>query len=264
MSGLLTLRNFLWLITTATEVVLFLFLFRRKLQTTHAAFATYIFSTIAQSALAASVYSRWGYNTSLASNAIWASQGVVICLRFTAVYEMARRILSGYAGLWSLAKRLLAAIGLSTVAYSLLVAKKEFFLLVLNLDRGLELAISAFVVSLLLFARFQMLPVQPLERALAIGFSMYSCFYAINDTLFEKLLNAYLPLWGYLDILTFLASLLIWMQAVWTLSKGRSLAGGPEWISRSMYATLSPELNVRLKQLNEEVSQLLRVEKQSS
>ncbi len=182
-------------------------------------------------------------------------------MRFMAVYEMARRILASYAGLWSLAKRLLAAIGLSTVAYSLLVAKKKMFLLVLNLDRGLELAIAAFVVSLLLFARFYMLPVQPLDRALGIGFSMYSCFYVINDTLFEKLLGAYLPLWGYLDILTFLASLLIWIQAVWILSEETSPVSGSNSLPSGMYAALSPELTVRLRVLNEQVSHLLRVEK---
>ena len=43
-----------------------------------------------------------------------------------------------------------------------------------------------------------LLPIEPLDRALAIGFSLYSCFYVINDTIFEKLNNKFLEMWGYI------------------------------------------------------------------
>jgi hypothetical protein len=264
MTGLLTLRNLLWLITTSAEILLLFFLLRRKLQNTHTAFLVYILSTIMQSALAVFIYSHWGLESAMASTVIWLSQGVVICLRFGAVFEMARRILGAYTGLWLLAKRLLGIIGLGVVGYSMLVAKKQLYLLVLNLDRGLELGIAAFVVSLLLFARFYLLPVPPLDRALAIGFCMYSCFYVINDTLFEKLLNSYLGLWGYLDVLTFLASLLIWSHAVLTYSRVALAPSSAGAIPRAPYTALSPELNIRLKQLNKQLSQLLHAEKQRS
>jgi hypothetical protein len=264
MAGLLTLRNLLWLITTAAEILLLVSLFRRRMQSTHTAFLVYIASTITQSALAVYIYTRWGLNSTLASVVIWSSQGVVICLRFLAVFEMARRILSAYRGLWSLAKRLLAVIGLGVVGYSLLVAQKQMNLLVLNLDRGLELAIAAFVVALLLFARFYLLPVRPLDRALAIGFCLYSCFYVVNDTLFERLMGSDLALWGFLDIVTFLASLSIWSQAVLAYSPVSSNLSEPAVIAKIPYAAISPELNVRLQQLNGQLAQLLRVEKQRS
>ena len=264
MSGLLTLRNLLWLTTTSTEIFLLVSLLRRKLQNTHAAFAIYILGTIAQSALASFTYMRWGADSEVTSTVIWLSQGVVICLRFSAVVEMARRIFAAYAGLWSLAKRVLSVTALGVVAYSVLAPKKDIYTMVLNLDRGLELAIATFVVCLLLFARFYLLPVERLDRALAIGFFMYSCFYVVNDTLFEKLVNSYLQLWGYLDILTFLASLLIWTNAVLAYSAVASASGGPGRVPPSLYGSLSPELNVRLKQLNDQLSQFLRAEKQRS
>jgi hypothetical protein len=261
MTGLLTLRNLLWLITTSAEIFLLFSLLRRKLQTTHAAFAVYLISTIVQSVVAAFIYTREGVNAAVVFYIIWLSQGVVICLRFAAVVEMARRILASYQGLWSLAKRLLAFVALAIGGYSLLLSKKEIYMLVLNLDRGLELAIAAFVVSLLLFARFYLLPVCPLDRALAIGFSLYSCFYVINDTLFERLLNSYLGLWGYLDILTFLASLLIWSHAVRAYSEVTAVRRRPESAPAAPYGALSPELNIRLKLLNEQISRLLHAEK---
>ncbi len=264
MVELLTLRNALWLVTTSAEVFLLIILIRQKLLNTHGAFFTYIFSTVAQSALAVFVYSRWGIVSVIASTTIWVSQGVVISLRFAAVFEMARRILSTYTGLWSLAKRLLIIVGLGVAAYSFLISKKGISSIVLSLDRGLELGIAAFVVSLLLFVRLYLLPVHPLDRALAVGFAMYSCFYVINDTMFEKLANNYLALWGYIDILTFLASLLIWSHAVLPYSRVSSTRKEPGGKLKVPYGTLSPELNVRLKQLNDQLSHLLRAEKQSS
>ena len=263
MTGLLTLRNLLWLITASTEIFLLVSLLRRRLQNTHAAFVVYILSTIAQSALAAFIYARWGLYSKVAGAVIWSSQGVVIGLRFWAVVELTRRILGEYMGLWSLAKRLLSFVGIGVVGYSLLLSKKQLAALVLNLDRGLELAIAALVISLLLFARFYLLPVNPLDRALAIGFSLYSCFYVINDTLFEHLWDSYIALWGYLDILTFLASLLIWSNAVLAYSASTSPSTGTRSISKSMYGVVSPELNIRLKQLNELLSRLLRAENHS-
>ena len=71
----------------------------------------------------------------------------------------------------------------------------------LSLDRGLELAIAAFVVSLLLFARYYLLPVHPLGPCIGRRFSMYSCFYVINDTMFEKLAERIT--WPYGDTWTY-------------------------------------------------------------
>lgn len=264
MTGPLALRNVLWLGTTATEIVLLVFLLRRKLQNTHLAFVIYIAAAILQSALAAWIYYQWGGRSLIASNVIWASQGILICLRFSAVFEMASRILSAYRGLWALATRLMSVMALVTLAYSLLIAKKQLAAMVISLDRGLELAIAVFVVGLLLFARYYLLPVQPLDRALAIGFCMYSCFYVINDSLFEKYLDSYLGLWGYLDVLTFLASLLIWVKAVRVYSSISSTASVPQQIPADVYDTLSPALNFRLKHINDQVAQLLHAGNQRS
>jgi len=256
MAALLTLRNALWLLCTSVELVLLICLLRRRLQATHAVFIGYIASTIAQSALAVAAYRYWGYKNE-ASLVIWSSQAVVISLRFAAAFETARRILSGYRGLWVLAKRLLWAVAVGAVGYSLVVAKKELSALVLNVDRGFELAIASFVVALLLFARYYKLSVHPLDRSLAIGFCLYSCFYVINDSLFERYLDSYLVLWGYLDILTFLASLLIWLHAVRENAKVTVSVPEHKDLPEGLYNTISPELNLRLKLLNDQVSQLL-------
>jgi xanthine/uracil permease len=257
MSAFLTLRDAFWLLTTSVEIILLVYLFNRNLQPTHKAFTLSIAAAIFQSALAAWIYLYWGLGSQIASRVVWGSQGVVICLRFAAVFEMARRRLSQYQGIWALAKRVLFVISFAALAYALLVPKVRRFSTVIVLDRGLELAIAAFVVTLPLFARYYLLPVHPLDRAMALAFCLYSCFYVINDTLFEQFLGSYLVLWGYLDILTFLASLLIWIRAVKAFSPIPGALPGQQALPAGLYAELSPEFNFRLKHLNEQVSRLL-------
>jgi hypothetical protein len=73
-----------------------------------------------------------------------------------------------------------------------------------------------------------LLPVHPLDRALAIGFCLYSCFYVINDSIFETLIESYLGFWGFLDVLTFLASLVIWIRAVRIYSEYPATVSSPQ------------------------------------
>jgi hypothetical protein len=256
MAELLTLRNALWLLTTSVEVLLLVCLLRRKLQRTHAALIIYIAGAIAESAIAVYAYWHWGFSSPTSSNVVWTSQAIVVCLRFAVVLETASRILSRYRGIWVLAKPLLWAAGIFAAGYSFFVADKQIAILVVSLDRGSELAIAAFVVALLVFARYYLLPLHPLDRALTIGLGLYSCFNVINVSLFERFRDSYLELWGYLDILTFLASLLIWLHAVRAYSPTRVAGPEPQTMPEGFYGQLSPEINLRLKHLNEQISQL--------
>jgi hypothetical protein len=143
--------------------------------------------------------------------------------------------------------------------YTAVFSEKRLSMMILTVDRGAELAIASFVVGLLLFARYYMLEIDPLDRALSIGFALYSCFYVINDSLLEKWMEPYVGFWGFMDVITFLASLLIWIQAV------RAYAPALEFVtsrstSSDLYGALSAEVNVRLRLLNDQLAQLLRSE----
>ena len=180
-------------------------------------------------------------------------------MRFLAVYEMAGRILARYVGIWALAKRVLLSVAPGVLLYSALFSEKRLSMMILTVDRGAELAIACFSVGLLLFARYYMLEISPLDRALSIGFCLYSCFYVINDSLLEKWMEPYAGFWGFMDVITFLACLLIWIQAVRVYAPARQFAT-PERMSPNLYGALSPEVNVRLRLLNDQLAQLLRSE----
>jgi hypothetical protein len=259
MSALLTLRNVFWAMTTLAEIILVLYLIRRKLADSHLWLLLYLFSAILQSALCVVIYSRFDYDSAVARTAIWGSQAVVITMRFAALCEMARRILARFVGIWALAQRVLWIVIAAVLLYTAIFSEKRVSMMILTVDRGAELAIAACIVALLLFARYYLLEISPLDRALSIGFCLYSCFYVINDSLLEKWMYPYVGFWGFMDILTFLASLLIWIQAVRLYAPARVMvAEGPK--ASDLYDRLSPEVNVRLRLLNDQLAQLLRSE----
>ena len=259
MSAPLTLRNVFWAATSLGEVVLIFYLIHRRLVRSHLWLSLYFCCTVIQSALGVITYSLLDFGSAATRDIIWSSQAVVITMRFSAVCEMARRILARYVGIWALAQRVLLIVAAGVLFYAAVFSEKRLSLMILTVDRGAELAIASFIVGLLLFARYYLLEIDPLDRALAIGFGLYSCFYVINDSLLEKWMEPYVGFWGFMDVITFLASLLIWIQAV------RAYAPALEFVtfrstSSDRYGALSAEVNVRLRLLNDQLAQLLRSE----
>jgi len=260
MNALLTLRNIFWAATTLSELVLIFYLIRGKLVRSHVWLFGYLCSTVLQSALGVITYSLLqDFRGALTRNIIWSSQAVVITMRFCAVCEMGRRILAGYSGIWALARRLLLIVAAVVLAYTAIFSDKSFSMMILTVDRGAELAIASFIVGLLLFARYYMLEINPLDRALSIGFCLYSCFYVINDSLLEKWMEPYVGFWGFMDIITFLACLLIWIQAVRVYAPAR-VSAASQTVPSDLYGALSPEVNSRLRMLNDQLAQFLRSE----
>ena len=256
MSETLNLRNVELALTTMTELVLFVYLVRRKLFRSHPVFSVYILIVILQNALMAAAYGVWGYQSFRAWLIAWLSQIVVEIARFAAVVEVARRILSPFFGIWALGRRVLLAAAGSVLVYAALLSREYWFKLPLNVDRGVGLAVAAVIVALLLFARYYGLPMDHLDRSLCLGFCLYSCFCVINDSIYDKWLLGYLNLWSFLGALTFLASLLLWLEAARAYSE-TAPAQVPVIVPKELYGKLSSELNIRLRLLNEHLNQLL-------
>jgi len=177
------LRNLAWALTTLLAVVFLLYLLRRKVHRSHPAFFLYTVATILQNVVTPLAYRHWGFRSMQSWNIYWGSQGVVVCTRWLAIVEIARKLLANYPGIWRLANRLLFAVGICALVYAALASAHKWQWAVLYVDRGVELSIAAFLVSLFLIARYYRVPVAGLERYFAIGFSLYSCFWVINASL---------------------------------------------------------------------------------
>jgi hypothetical protein len=258
MSEFLSLLDITWAGTTTLEFALLASLVWRKACRTYPFFALYVASTILQSAALFVLYRKPGLAAPTVWTIAWGTQGVVTVTRSLALIELARKVLARYTGIWALARRIVLWVGAGVVAYGLALSKGQYQWMVMGGVRGLELAMAAVIVTMLLFARYYRVPVKPFARAIAVGLCLYSSFYVVDYTLLKHVLQRYAEFWNFLGIMTFLASLLIWLHASgrYSFQEEESL---PAAISPEIYGALSSEINLRLYLLNRQLERLMQM-----
>jgi hypothetical protein len=258
----LQLQAAAWALTTALELLLFVQLIRRKVVRIYPLFFAYLVSVILQSVAVAALYRTPNLDKLTTWKIAWLTQGCVVVMRALVLLELTRGVLSRYIGIWTFARRMLLGVAVAVIAYDLLLSKGRWQWLILNGVRGLELAMAAVIVAMLLFARYYRVPINQLQRALAVGLCLYSTFYVINYSLFERVFQRYAVLWNFLGIFAFIASLVVWLSAANRYLPSEDFAAPPA-ITAELYGKLSSEVNTRLLLLNRQLIQLMHVEDRS-
>jgi hypothetical protein len=257
MTAALILRNLSWALSTLVELVLLYFLVRRQVYRSHPAFFSYILIAVLQSAVIAVSYRVFGPGSAASYNIGWGSQAVVICSRWLAITEVAKKALGEFSGIWTMVGRILFVMGLGVLVYALVSGRDQWTLSVLTADRAVEMCIASFIVAMFVFVKYYRVQMSQMDRMLAIGFCLYSCFFVINDSIYQAWIRTAGPLWNYLETLTYLASLLLWMGAVARYSESRVAASAPP-LTPEHYLELSEKLNSRLHVLNNRLDNLFR------
>jgi hypothetical protein len=250
------LQQVLWVLNAATSVFLLFLLAYRGNHRHYPVFTFYIFANLALGALAFVIYRRWGFSSLASWRVGWTLVILAVCARAFAITEVCKHFLAYYRGIWALAWRILLVLAALVLMYSGLAAKHQPRLIPPNVDRGLELSIAAVIVALLFFVHHYDLPANAANRSLAVGFCLYSCFRALNNTILEDYVYRYAPLWNALEMLAFLASLLIWSRA---LRKTQAETGPEEaLLPARIYKVVAPQINDRLRLLNHQLSHFAR------
>jgi hypothetical protein len=258
MEELAGFQKALWSITILAEVGLAALLVRQRNYRVFPLFFAYVLMTALQAGALVVTYRIWGFGSPVSAGIAWGSQFVVILARALAVGEICWRVLGKYRGIWALAWRMLVGSTALVLLYSVIAASFEWQAVILNLDRGLELAITVEILMLFLFAHYYEIEMEQAVRSLAIGFFLYSCILALNDTMLEGWKYPYGKVWHVLSELPFLASMLLWG---WALRKEqRERTTEPVLLSKDVYQALAPEINFRLKVLNDHLSQFWNAE----
>ena len=248
----------MWAVNAVASVFLLVLLAVRKNYRTYPAFTFYILLNLALGISLFIIYRRWGFSSTSSWLFAWGMQVVVICARALAVAEVCRHFLSRYSGIWALAQRILLLCAGLVLLYSGLAARHQWKLALASADRGLELSIAAVIVNLFLFARNYDVRPEGTDRSLAIGFCLYSCFRALNDTVLERYLYGYATLWSLLGMLAFFASLFLWS---WALRKSRTETAAEEnLLPLGVYQTFTPQINLRLRSLNDQLYKIWKPE----
>ena len=197
-------------------------------------------------------YYVWGFRSPASARIAWGSQILVIVFRGLAVAEICHRLLARYTGIWGLAWRLLVASVSLFLLYAVVAVGLHPQLVLLTADRGLELTIAIAILVLFLFVHYYRVPMESAVHDLAIGFFFYSWFSVVNYLLLEVWRYQYGRLWNLLSITAFLATLLLW---IWGFrEKLPESAPAPEMLSDGIYRQLEPEINLRLRALNDSLS----------
>lgn len=256
--GIAQFQLVLWGLTTVASLALLMLLAVRKNYRAYPAFSFYVLLNLILGGVVFVIYRRWGFTSRASWYFTWTLQGVAIAARATAVAEICKHFLNRYPGVWALAKRVLLAVAGLVLLYSGLAARHQWQSAVPSADRALEFSIAAVIVILFLFVRYYEIEVESADRSLAIGFFLYSCFNGVNDTILERYLHQYDAVWTLLAMLAFLASLLLWF---WALRKTRA-ATSPErgLLPVDVYQLYAPQINLRLRSLNEQLSKIWRTE----
>ena len=254
MVGISKYALWLWALNVAVEMAILISMVARKHYRHFPAFFGYICLDLLQATALALAYLKLGFSAAVTERFAWGTQGIVLCARALAIGEICWHLLGQYAGIWMLARRILLSCAAIVAAYSIYQAGWKWDETVLRADRGLELTIGVVMVILFLFARYYEIVPEPAVRALAIGFFLYSCFRVVNDTILTQRLAQYEDQWRLLGTLAFFASVSLWFSAL--RKPLPAPASGPAMLPSEIYRTLAPEMNVRLRRLNEQLNKL--------
>jgi len=225
----------LWAVNAAAGIFLLVLLASQRNHLTFPAFSFYIFVNLTLGASVYFIYRRWGFSSVTSRRIAWAMLFV-----------------------WALAWRIFLASAVLVLLYSAVAGRRRWELALPSAQRGLELAMAAVIVLLLLFVRYYGVYADPADRTLAVGLCLYSCFNALNNTILERYLYSYVVLWNVLGMLVFFASLCVW---AWALRNPQPAAETGEALhTPEIYHSITPQLNARLRALNEQLSHFWKAE----
>src|SRR5215472_235548 len=252
MPEIATLERVLWGLSFFLNVGLVLLLLYWKNHRVYPLFFVYAASAVFQSIALFGAYRAWGFNSPASLSVGWGTQLLVTSARALAVAEICHRIMAKYEGIWKVARLLLISAAAFVALFSWSLSQSNLRSVLLSFDRGMALAIASVIVILLLLSRYYAVSLEPTVRTVATGFFLYSSFCVLNNTVAERWLTHSTMLWNVLGTVTFIASLLLW---AWAFREPQEQAAArPEMLPESVYGSLVPEIDSRLKTLNEQLN----------
>jgi hypothetical protein len=252
-------ENLLWGIGAALKVSLCALVFYRRLYRRFPFFTLYASLLVAEVAFVWFAYRTWGYTSRAGWYAYWLALGIVLTARGLVIAELCSACLKNYAGLWSLARRLLLLAALALLASASFAAVLNGYRIdtfVLAAERGLELA--AAVILILLFAisvRYKVW-LEPMERSILLGLALYSIFQMLNRTFMSPWMTPYFSWWESVRIGCFDIAMLIWLYPLRQPLPSASEA--PALISEQVVLDLLRQLLQGMRELTNELKRMVK------
>jgi hypothetical protein len=252
-------ENLLWGIGAALKGSLCALVFYRRLYRRLPFFTLYASLLAAEVAFVWFAYRTWGYTSRAGWYAYWLALGIVLTARGLVIAELCSVCLKNYAGLWSLARRLLllaALVLLASASFTAVLNGYRIDTFVLAAERGLELAAAVTLILLYAISVRYKVWLEPLDRSILLGLALYSIFQMLNRTFMSRLMTPYFPWWESVRIGCFDIAMLMWL---YPLRKPLPAAfGAPVLLSERVALDLLHQLLEGMRELTNELKRMVK------
>jgi hypothetical protein len=254
--------RWLWGCSTLAQLIVLSLLFLKGSFRKLPLFTAYIALNICQVGFLLAVYSLWGTDSHPTFVLAWTSECVTLLAQALATTEILGITLRPYPGIWGLGWRALAFTSTLVVLIVALATRGTWDRATwFQLNRGYHLTFAAAVIACLLLVRYYSIPVPTAYKMILGGFCLNSCVEVVINTGVQLLFHKYevhQATWQFLTTLSFIVALFIWAAALRKPFPVEDRQTTP--LSDSTYQRLSPEINERLRELNEKLLRIFKLE----
>jgi len=263
MSSLPLYVKCLWACSVLAQLFLLIFLFVKGNFRKIPYFTAYVALNICQAGFVLFLYSPWGPESHTTLALAWASESLTLFAQALATFDILGVTLRPYQGIWGLGWRALTVVsGIVVILVTLATRSHWAYAQWFELNRGYHLTFASAVIACLLLVRYYSIPVPTAYKMILGGFCFYSCTEILINTILQAFLHksfeVYQPIWQASRMIAFIV-----VQVIWTVALRKPLPvekAQAASLTDSTYQQLSPEINEQLRQLNEKLLQLWKLE----
>jgi hypothetical protein len=257
--------RWIWGLSILLQLGLFTLLFWKRDFRRLPILTTYVALNLCQAAFLLFLYSRPGASFETLKDSAWISEAATLLFQALAAMEAIRLVLKPYEGIWGLAWRLLATICVVLVALIVKHAAGDYNWAILEADRGYHFVFAAAVVACFLIIRYYSVAVPAPYKILLAGFCFYSCTTILATAFFQWIWWGssanYETIWQFITVFSFAVVQVTWVAA---LRKPLPAPIRPMALSSNdIYEQLSPEIDQRLRLLNQKLMRVWKLEARS-
>ena len=249
----------LWVAGTLLRLLLCSLLLRRKTYREIPFFSALVFLATVRTLSWWWIYHDPTLEPGMVFNFYWVTQLLNVAARGLAAAEVCWLTLRGHRGVWALAWRLLAGVGVVLAVFAGVAAWQNtqwIDAVALRAERGLELAVAGLLLALLAVSRYYGIRVQATTKYIAMGLGFHAAIQVINNSFMYAWFQNFFPWWASIRVLSFDLALLIWC---WGLRSPVKVAEPePVLLEPQVYDELAPQVNYRLRELNSRLLEMLK------
>jgi len=246
-------------IAVVLEVLVAVLTIRHRLYRRLPLFTIYVAMLVFAEFIRLGVRAHFGFGSPEHFWAYWVTQAFLMTARGAVVAEICFSMLGKYTGIWRLCRTVLYGVagGLCVAAgYVAWHAQDSIIEFISTCGRGLEFAVLGTLLVAVCFTRYYRVQIERPIALVIAGLVFYAAVQVPNHEFLRVLMNEYYPIYAQMSVYSFLIAVCMWLVAVW--KPVGAAAVEPILLDASIYRQVMPEMNLRLRELNSRLLEILR------